>query len=164
MNSERVDILDEREAPLGRSFMGSLALHASVVLVMSGFSWWHAHNTAQWGSENAMGGSVGLDAVDKIPLPTRSITPNRLANDVDSSVPSKPEKVEKKKAVEDEDAIPLSKANRKKKKKDEDQEVARVQRYTPVQERTNQVYSPSGASCERSFVVRQARRGRHRHW
>lgn len=142
--TQHAQILDESEESLGRPLIGSIALHVGIVVVSMAFTWYSVHYAQQWGDEHPMGGAVGVESVDKIPLPNRSITPNRLANDVESSVPSKPEKVEKKKAPEeDPDAIAL---NRTKPLKKPVEESARVQKYETVPPRPNQVYSPNGSS------------------
>src|SRR5205085_9750309 len=123
---QHADTLDEREAPLTRPSLGSLAVHAGIVLVRAAFPGGTRHNTNQWGTPNPLGGAIGVSAVDKIPLPNRSITPNLVANDTTSSVPTKPDKVEKKKAEpEDPDAVALDRNKRKK----PSQESAKMQKY-----------------------------------
>jgi TonB family protein len=140
--SQHADILDEREASLAGPLAGSLALHVGIIVIVSGFSWWARHNAVQWGTQNPLGGAIGVGVVDKIPLPNRSITPNLVANDTASSVPQKPEKVEKRKQVkEDEDAISL---NSRKKLKRQPEQTAQLRKYQPVPDHPNQLHSTSG--------------------
>jgi TonB family protein len=139
--SQHIDILDEREASLRGPLAGSLALHLSVVVFLSGFSWWTHRNMAQWGTPNSMGGAIGVGVVDKIPLPNRGITPNLVANDTASSVPQRPDKADKlKQRPEEDDALPL---NRKMSKRELEQ-LARMRKYQPVPDRTGQLYSSTG--------------------
>jgi TonB family protein len=150
--SQHADILDERESPIRRAFMGSLALHVGIVAVLGGTSWWAAHNQMQMGTPNSLGGAIGISVEDKIHLPNRSVTPNPVAADTTSSVPQKPEKVEKKKApVEDPDAIPL---NRNKLKKPS-QETAQVRKFQPVEPRPNQVYNTQGMAVNSPMYGQQ---------
>ncbi len=140
--SQHADILDERDASLKRPLAGSLALHAGMVVFAVTFSWWGARSLTQWGVEHPLGGAVGVEAVDKIPLPNRSSIPNQVANDTQTSVPQKPDKVEKRKPErEDPDAVPL---NPKKKLRSVADDVAQMKKYVPVPPRPNQVYSTTG--------------------
>ena len=140
--SQHADILDEREASLRRPLIGSLVLHGGVVLLMAGFTWYKQANAVQWGVENPLGGAIGVSAVDKIPLPNRGVTPNLVANDSESSVPQRKEKVEKLKQVpEDPDAVALDPRKRLKKPQEY---TARAQRYEPVPPRPNQIYNSTG--------------------
>jgi periplasmic protein TonB len=146
--SPHADILDEQES-LSRPLVGSLALHAGVVVLMAGFGWWQQHNMVQWGSEKSLGGAIGVDVVSKVPLPNKSVIPNPVANDTEHSVPQKPEKVEKRPVPkEDPDAIALK--SRKAPKK-QPQEAAHVNRFQPVPPRPNQLYSSQGPAVNSSM-------------
>ncbi len=143
--SQHADILDERDASLKRPLAGSLALHFALIATAATFSWWGARNLTQWGVEHPLGGAVGVEAVDKIPLPNRSALPNLVANDTQTSVPQKPDKVEKRKLErEDPDAVPL---NPKKKLRSVADDVAQMRKYVPVPARPNQVYSTTGPAA-----------------
>ncbi len=142
----RADILDEREA-LGRPFAASLALHLGVVALSVAFGWYASRNAMKWGDPNAMGGAVGITPVSQIPLPQRAAPQNLVANESQSSVPSKPtpEKAKPKTFTKDElDAIALAE---KRKAMRELERLARTQKYQPQNaERSNQLYSSRGAA------------------
>lgn len=151
--SRHADILEEREASLRLPFAGSLMLHSGIAVLLTGFSWWTARNVTQWGSENALGGAIGVDVVNKIPLPSRSPVPNVVANDTDSSVPRKPaEKTREKLVPEDDNAVPL---NPRRKPKTVAEEVAQAGKYVPVPSRPNQVYSTRGSAVSSPMYGKQ---------
>jgi TonB family protein len=140
--NRHADILDQHESLMG-PLTGSVLAHTGMVALLVGFGWWQQHNGNQWGSQNPMGGAIGVTAVDKIPLPNRSITPNPVANDTDHSVPQKPEKVEARPVPkEDPDAVPLNPREKKPKKLSE--LAQRLQKYSPAPLRPNQLSSSSG--------------------
>lgn len=141
--SRHADILDEQESSLKRPLAGSLMLHAGIVTVLIGFSWWKQHNAVQWGDQNPLGGAIGVSAVDKIPLPNRGLRPNPVANDTDSSVPQKPEKVEKieKRPVPKEEPDAVSLRNKKIPPRPQSQ-LSR--KYPAVPQAANQIYNNTG--------------------
>ena len=108
-----VDILDQREG-LIRFWLGSLALHLAVAgaLIFYGVSG-HGRRD-QWGDPFGGGlGSVSVNVVSHIPLPSRSGPINPVANDTESAVPTpppKPKAAEKAKAPEP-DAIAIKSRN-----------------------------------------------------
>lgn len=113
--SPHVDILDRPEA-LSKQLLGSVALHATIFgsLVLWGTVLSH-HET--WGDANSGGsGSVAINVVNKIPLPSRSGAVNPLANDTESSVPTPPPapKAAKRAEPEEPDAIPVKGRTRQK--------------------------------------------------
>lgn len=140
--SQHVDILDQREASLTRPFAGSIALHVGLGVALAGFGYLQQHRKTNWGTENPLGGAIGVDVVKKIPLPNRGVLPNPVAHDTESMVPQKPEKVEKKPIPKDEpDAVPLHKRNQRLRPVPE---RAVQSRYRPVPERPNQIPSSTG--------------------
>ncbi|MGA3189867.1 MAG: cell envelope integrity protein TolA [Bryobacteraceae bacterium] len=108
-----------RPDPKGRSFAFSAALHGSLVGAVLLTSWVHS-NGPKFGDPNAGGASVGVEAVDKIPLP-HSGPSNPVAHATDSETPqAPPEKVEReKKEVVPPDAVKLSLKDKKAKAKEE---------------------------------------------
>ncbi|HTT64280.1 MAG TPA: energy transducer TonB [Bryobacteraceae bacterium] len=139
-----LDILDQPDA-LNKPLLGSVALHVAVfgTLILSGTVLSGPRET--WGDANSGGpGSVAINVVNKIPLPSRSGIVNPLANDTQSAVPTPPPAAKPKKMEppEEPDAIPIkSRAHPK------PSEVARSaannwrakQEYHP-----NQLYSATG--------------------
>src|SRR5580704_11104747 len=104
-----VDTLDQPE-PLSKPLVGSVALHAAIfgTLVFWGVAV-NSHHDA-WGEANSGGpGSVAINVVNKIPLPSRSGIVNPLANDTESAVPTPPPAAKPKKLApaEEPDAIPI---------------------------------------------------------
>lgn len=109
--SQHADILDQRE-PLSKAFVAAVALHAAIIGGIGAYGWVIGHRDS-FGSPNAGGGSIGIQAVETVPL-AHSGMANPLANDSQSQVPQAPPKPEKK-AVEKEspDAIRLKGRERK---------------------------------------------------
>jgi protein TonB len=127
--------------PTGRPFAMALGLHASVVLVIA-ISGWINSSGPQFGDPNAGGASVGIEAVDKIPLPV-SGRRNPLANDSESETPQAPVKPNEKtqKEVDSPDAVKLS---LKKSKAKPAKEASAKTRFRPFDElEKNQIYSKS---------------------
>jgi protein TonB len=97
-----IDILEERES-LKKPFVGSLALHGTValVLVLQGVAGSRAREL--WGNPNGLGGgSVGITPVSQIPMPGRGGPLNPLASDTESQIPEAP--AAKQKARRDSEA------------------------------------------------------------
>jgi TonB family protein len=135
---QHVEILDQPEQWRG-PFVAAVSLHAGFVLLMVVYN--IAGRTQPWGSPDATGGAVLVDAVSSIPLPNRMGSQNPLANQSESQVPQTPV-VKPERQVEKE---PSSKAERVKlqreKKRLADVAAAR-QRFRPKEEpQPNQVYS-----------------------
>ncbi len=115
----RVDILDEQE-PLKKPFWGSVTLHISIAALLLSYSYLglgKSNSPPLFGDPHGGGlGSVAVNVVPSIKLPSREGRENPVANQSESSVPEpKPQKkaVEKVKAPEP-DAIPIkSKAAKK---------------------------------------------------
>jgi TonB family protein len=136
------DILDERD-PLKQSLLGSIGLHAGIVVLVSAYYWaGGASRTERWGDPNSLGGgAVGITPVDKIPLPQRQGRVNPVANDTESMVPSQPKPQPKKTQATEPDAIALKTKNAWKTAP----ERQSSQRYTPLRDpKSHQVYSSTG--------------------
>lgn len=137
------DILDDPE-PLKRSLLASVSLHAGVVAAIVGAGWVASGRAEQWGDPKSLGGgTVGITAVSSIPLPRRAGIVNPVANDTESVIPSKPEPKKTVKAPEP-DAIAIKGRNTQKNQSDR---IASQQKYRPMPERSNQVYSGTGQAA-----------------
>ncbi|HVN06583.1 MAG TPA: TonB family protein [Bryobacteraceae bacterium] len=138
------DILDQPES-LNKPLLGSVVMHGAVfgALILWGVVLNGPHET--WGDANSGGpGSVAINVVNKIPLPTRSGIVNPLANPTESAVPTPPPAAKAKERVpaEEPDAIPI-----KSKKHPKVSEVARSAQNTwraKQQDQPNQLYSQAG--------------------
>jgi protein TonB len=146
------DILDQADS-LNKPLLGSVALHAAIFgtlilwgVVLSG-------HRETWGDANSGGpGSVSINVVSKIPLPSRSGIVNPLANDTESTVPTPPPAAKPKKLapVEEPDAIPIKSRNHAK-----PSEVARsaANNWRAKQpDRANQLYSAAGPALVSNMV------------
>jgi len=139
-----VDTLDQPE-PLSKPLVGSVALHAAIfgTLVFWGVVV-NSHHDA-WGEANSGGpGSVAINVVNKIPLPSRSGIVNPLANPTESAVPTPPPaaKAHPRAPAEEPEAIPIKSRTRPK-----TAEVARSAQNTwraKQEDRPNQLYSAAG--------------------
>ena len=138
--SGHADILDERESLRGPLF-GSIAFHVGVVGLLIGSNWWMNHGRAPFGSPDAMGGSVGIQAVDTQPCPERHGEKNPLANDTNANAPTPPKASVKAAPKEEPDAVALK--SRKAPKK-QSELIAKNQRFRPEPDRPNQIYSAAG--------------------
>ncbi|HEY4362318.1 MAG TPA: TonB family protein [Bryobacteraceae bacterium] len=120
------NILDQPE-PMRKAFLVALSLHLGLIGAM-GVSKLIHYDTL--GDKNPGGAAVGIEIVDKIPLPHEG-QKNPLANDTESQVqqaPPKPEAI--KKEVAPPDAIPLK--SKKPKKTAPDESVK--QKFRPYSE------------------------------
>jgi periplasmic protein TonB len=138
------DILEQPERLRG-PFVGSLVLHISVAAVFGGYGLIRTSSHVQWGDPTGGGiGSVAINAVRSIPLPSRSGAQNPVANDTESRVP---EPLPKKKATPktkapEPDAIPIKSRNAPK----ESRAPASAPNKWRAQQKElpNQVYSSAG--------------------
>ena len=137
-------ILDEPE-PLGKSLAGSIALHVSLVGLLLGSTWVGNRSRMQWGDVNGGGiGSVAVNVVSHIPLPTRSGPVNPVANDTESKVPTPPPKAkpQPKAKAPDPDAIPIKSRNAA---RQTSQAASAPNKFREKQQDLpNQVYSDAG--------------------
>lgn len=128
-----------RPEPKGRSFLFALALHGSMVGAFLLSNWLHA-NGEKFGDPNAGGANVGVEVVDKIPIP-HSGMPNPLASQSESEAPQTPSKpIEREqKEVIPPDAV---KINLHKEKKPVAKEQSVKQRFRPFDQlESNQLTS-----------------------
>ena len=137
------DAFDEHE-PLGKPFLGSLALHAGVVAIVAAGSFIGVHTPQRWGDKESIGGSTVVNPVARIPMMARTGPVNPVANDTESQAPQappQPKPVVREKAPEP-DAIPLKSRTTPKKAAPV---TASNQRYRPNMEtKSNQVYGSTG--------------------
>jgi protein TonB len=150
--SPHVDILEQPES-LRKPLLGSVVFHAAVfgTLVFWGFAASRPHE--MWGDLNSGGpGSITINVVNKIPLPSRSGIVNPLANDTESAVPTPPPaaKPQHRTPPEEPDAIPIKSRTRPR-----PPELARSAQNTwrgKQQDRPNQLYSESGQALVSPMV------------
>jgi len=146
------DILDQADS-LDKPLLESVALHAAVfgTLLLWGAVISGPHES--WGDSTSGGpGSVAINVVNKIPLPSRSGIVNPLANPTESAVPTPPPAAKPKKlaAPEEPDAIPIKSRTRPK-----PSDVARSAQNTwraKQQDRPNQLYSAAGQALVSPMV------------
>jgi TonB family protein len=128
-----------RPDPKGLSFAFAILLHGSLIGAFVLLNWINA-NGPTFGDANAGGASIGVEAVDKIPLP-QSGRQNPVAHDSESDAPQAPPKqIERElKEVIPPDAIKL---NLKKEKRTPAKEES-AKRHLPSidQLERNQLYS-----------------------
>jgi protein TonB len=131
------DILDEHD-PMGAAVVFAIALHLSVVGSLGLYNWLGSR-TESFGAKDAGGGSIGIQAVDSLPL-QHAGRANPVANDSESQVPQEITKpVERaKKEVVSKDAIPL-KTREKKRQADVASEHQRFRPFKDID--PNQVYA-----------------------
>lgn len=146
-------ILDQRDRIAG-SFWGSVALHISVAVLILGYSAFEAARKPVMGDvDGGRMGSVVVNAVHSIPLPSRNAAPNPVANPTESQVPTPPPKakpIPRVKAPEP-DAIPI-KSKTVPKKKPQPVQVARNKFREMQPELPNQVYSDVGQALSTPMV------------
>jgi TonB family protein len=145
MMGSHTDILDRPER-LWASFWGSVALHLSVAAAVLATVWYQTHHPREnWGDINGGGlGSVAVNVVPRIPLPTESGPVNPVANDTESRAPEPPAKVKPQAKVRapDPDAIRIPSRNAR--KKPAPAASAPNKFRAQQQDLPNQVYSQSG--------------------
>jgi protein TonB len=146
------DVLDQADS-LNKPLLGSVVLHAAVfgTLLLWGVVLSGPHET--WGDANSGGpGSISINVVNKIPLPSRSGIVNPLANPTESAVPTPPPAAKPKKLAppEEPDAIPLKSRTHPK-----PSDIARSAANTwraKQQDRPNQLYSAAGQALVSPLV------------
>jgi protein TonB len=147
--SARIDILDEQEHLRG-PFLGSVAFHAGMIGAFVAIAVFHPmEKVERWGDPKGGGfGSVAVNAVPSIPLPSRSTVPNPVANDTESQVPQAPSKVKPQPKVKapDPNAIPLK--SRYAKELPTRQAASRPNQWADKQKPTpGQLYSTGGSAA-----------------
>jgi TonB family protein len=137
------DAFDQRE-PLGKPFLGSLALHAGVAALLAAGTIISSRTPERWGDKESLGGSTVVSPVARIPMVARSGAVNPVATDTESQVPQappKPKAAVREKAPEP-NAIPLRTRTASKKASPD---TASTQRYRPNTEtKSNQLYGTTG--------------------
>jgi protein TonB len=147
-----VDILEPSES-LRKPLLGSVVLHISVFGAMLLWGVVATTHREMWGDLNSGGpGSIAINVVNKIPLPSRSGIVNPLANDTESAVPTPPPaaREQRRAPAEEPDAIPIKSRTRPR-----PAEVARSAQNTwraKQQDRPNQLYSAEGQALVSPMV------------
>ena len=150
--SPHVDILAQPDS-LRKPLMGSVVLHGAIFGTLLLWGIVTSTHREMWGDLNSGGpGSVAINVVNKIPLPSRSGIVNPLANDTESAVPTPPPaaKPQRRAPPEEPDAIPIKSRVRPK-----PAEVARSAQNTwraKQQDRPNQLYSQEGQALVSPMV------------
>lgn len=142
--ASHADILDQPD-PINRSLLGSVVLHAAVFGTFILWGTVIARHPENWGDPHSGGtGSVAINVVNKIPLPSRSGAVNPLANDTESAVPTPPPaaKAAKRSPPEEPDAIPVKGRTRQKAAPVEHSAQNNWRAKQP--DRPNQLYSQAG--------------------
>src|SRR5690606_8515391 len=86
------DILEQPERLRG-ALLQSVIFHLALGAAVAGYAWVGAGERQQWGDPKGGGlGSVMVNPVATIPLPSRSGPTNPVANDTESQVPAPPPK------------------------------------------------------------------------
>lgn len=145
-----VDILEQAES-LRRPFFSSVLLHVLLAAALLVSSMVRGRGRQAWGDLNSGGpGSVAINVVSRVPLPSRGGTVNPLANDTQSRVPAPPPKPKPQERVEpaEPDAIPLK--SRKAQKRAA--EAASQARWRKEQDRENQLYNEAGQALASPMI------------
>ncbi len=141
------DFLEQSE-PIGRSLFGSVAFHGLLVAAILGVSWVQSRDRISLGDPNGgRFGSVTVNPVATIPLPSRDAAKNPVAVDTESAVPtpvSKPKPTPKVK-LPDPKAIALPSRDAKNKPVKPSEAASQPDKWRAQQkELPNQVYSTAG--------------------
>lgn len=117
---------------MGRWFFAALTLHVVVIGGVLIANWLQGH-TETFGSKDAGGSAVGIEAVNTIPLQTHG-PENRLATDTESEAPQTPPKpVERaKKEIPAPNAVPLKMKAPKKKLADIASEQSHIKKFSQL--------------------------------
>jgi protein TonB len=152
MMAPHVDILEQADS-LHKPLLGSVALHGAVFATLLLWGVAASGHRDMWGDVNSGGpGSIAINVVNKIPLPSRSGVVNPLANDTESAVPTPPPaaKPQRRARPEEPDSIPIKSRTRTK-----PSEVAKSAQNTwraRQQDSPNQLYSTSGQALVSPMV------------
>jgi outer membrane biosynthesis protein TonB len=128
-----------RPDPKGRSLAFAVTLHAALLGSFFVSNWFNS-NHDKFGDPNAGGASIGVEVVNKIPIP-HSGPPNPLASNSESEArqaPPKPVEREKQEVIPP-DAVKVNLHNEKKKEAKEASKPHRFRAYEQLQE--NQLVS-----------------------
>jgi protein TonB len=153
----RIDTLEQHESLTG-SFALSAILHAGMFVLVAVYTYAGGRSGPQWGDPRSLGGSsVGITAVQQIPLPARSGALNPLANDTESRVPSPPKPEPKAAPTPAPEAIPLR--GHEKPRKPTYMRSQQAQTYRTRPDRPNQLYSNSGQALSSNMFGAQTGTG-----
>jgi len=153
--AEPIDILDERD-PVAFPFLGSLLLHASVLLVLLVGWYWMNRARETFGDVHPAGGpSYSVSPVHNIPIPQRESPPNPVASDTQSTVPTAPAKqqVDKRQPRPDKNAVEIADKSKREAERPRPQ-----QHYTPPAPR-NQIYSSARQAVSNPMYAAQSGAG-----
>src|SRR5579872_2146428 len=139
--TQSVDILDQQDS-LRRPFLLSASFHILVVASFVFANWLLSHGHEPFGSPDALGGAVGITAVNSIPLPNQGHV-NPVAHNTESHAPLPPPKpVPEKKVPKPEENAILIPSHTKPLKPAKENRIE--QRFRPEKEKPNQLYSRNG--------------------
>jgi len=147
-----VDVLGQRDS-LRKPLLGSAVLHGAIFGTLLVWEVVTNGHRVMWGEADSGGpGSIAINLVNKIPLPSRSGNVNPLANDTQSAVPTPPPaaKPQRQAPPEEPDAVPL-----KSRAHPRQAEVARSAQNTfraQQKDRPNQLYSQDGPALVSNMI------------
>jgi TonB family protein len=148
-----------RPDPMGRGFAFAIALHGCLLAAYLLSSFIHS-NSEKFGDPNAGGASIGVEVVDKIPLPHQG-RPNPLAADTNSEAPqevTKPVEREKKEVIPP-DAVKLNLRDKKKPPPAKEESVKR--KFRPFDQlESNQLTSKSAQAVSSPMFSQMPGSGR----
>jgi TonB family protein len=147
-----------RPDPKGRSLALAVALHGSLIGAVLLANWIHA-NSDRLGEKDAGGASIGVETVDKIPLP-HSGRPNPLAANTENEAPQAPAKPldRAQKEVVPPDAV---KINTHQDKKQQAKEESTKRRFRPFEQlESNQLTSRTPQAVSSPLFSQMAGAGR----
>lgn len=145
----RRDILDEPERLRG-PLIGSLVLHGGMLAAFIALTVIQPFRRVEhWGDPNGgRFGSVAVNAVPSIPLPSRSSRQNPVASDTESQVPTPPSKVKQQPKVEAPDPNAIALKSKKSRERPVQRAQAAPNKWADQQQyRPNQVYSNVGQAA-----------------
>jgi protein TonB len=150
-----VDILEERDS-LRWPVLESVGLHAAIFGLLAIGTISYRHSREIWGSATTQAGNaVQVNAIKKIPLPSRAGQVNPVANDTESQV-QQPPKPEPKKQV----MAPEPKAIPMKSRLAEPQPRPQAQqRYRPLPPLPNQVFTRDAPAAVSSIFEKPGSAG-----
>jgi TonB family protein len=147
-----------RPDPKGRSFAFAVALHGSLIGAVLLVNWLQV-NRDKFGDPNAGGASVGVEVVDKIPIPHSGMQ-NQLAAQTEQEAPQAPSKPvdREQKEVVPPDAV---KINLHKDKKQTAKDESSKRRFRPFDQlESNQLQSKSPQSVSSPLYSQMPGSGR----
>jgi outer membrane biosynthesis protein TonB len=147
-----------RPDPKGRSFAFALALHGSLVAAYLASHWMNL-NPDKFGDPNAGGANIGVEVVDKIPIPHNG-PQNPLASKSESEAPQSPPKPvdREKQEVIPPDAEKINLHNEKKQQAKEASKPHRFRSYDQLA--SNQLTSPNPQAVSSSLYSQMPGSGR----